>query len=104
VEFLDPLLVRRDRGALHADAIFLDRIGRIDGDLVVRLVTLLDREIVVLQIDIEIGKDQAFADPLPDDPRHFVAIKLDDRILHLDLCHGFVCLPRGGDLKKFGVP
>ena len=42
-ELLDARLVGRDRRALHADAVLLDRVGRVDGDLVVGLVALLDR-------------------------------------------------------------
>ena len=87
VEFLDPRLVRRDRRAFDADAMLLDRIGRIDRDLVVGRVAILDRQVVIEQVDVEIGQDQPLADPLPDDPRHLVAVEFDDRVLHLDLGH-----------------
>ena len=40
-----------------------------------------------MQVDVEIGKDQPFADPLPDDPGHLVAVKFDDRVGYLDLAH-----------------
>src|SRR3546814_19678588 len=73
-----------------ADAVLLDRIGGIDGDLVVRLVALLDGEIEVDEIDIQIGQDQLFANPLPYDAGHLVAVDLDDRRLHLDLRHRFL--------------
>ena len=43
VEFLHPAFVRRDGGALDADAVLLDRLGRVDGDLVVGRVAVLDR-------------------------------------------------------------
>src|SRR3546814_20154172 len=46
--------------------------------LIVGLVALLDREVVILEPDIEIGLDQALANPFPDDPRHLVAVDLDD--------------------------
>ena len=48
---------------------------------------LLDPEVVVLQVDVEVGKDQLVLDELPDDPGHLVAVELDDRVLHLDLGH-----------------
>src|SRR3546814_17721545 len=58
VEFLNARLVGGDRRTLHADAVFLDRMRRIDRDLIVGLVALLDREVVIFEPDIEIGLDQ----------------------------------------------
>src|SRR3546814_6432463 len=78
VEFLNARLVGGDRRTLHADAVFLDHMRRIDRDLIVGLVTLLDREVVIFEPDIEIGRDQALAKTFPDDPRHIVAVDLDD--------------------------
>ena len=87
MEFFDPLFIGRDRRALYPDAIFLDRVGRIDGDLVVGLVALFNRQIIVFQIDVEIGQNEPLADPLPDDAGHFVAVEFNDRVFHLDLRH-----------------
>ena len=86
-ELLDPRLVGGDRGAFHADADFLDLVGRVDGDLVVGAVALLDPEVVVEQVDVEIGQDQLLLDEVPDDPGHLVAVELDDGVVHLDLRH-----------------
>jgi hypothetical protein len=47
-EFLHAAFVRRDGGALDADAVLLDRFSCVEGDLVVGFVALFDREIVVL--------------------------------------------------------
>jgi hypothetical protein len=47
-----------------------------------------NRQIVVVQIDIEIGVDQLVLDELPDDPGHLIAIEFNDRIFDLDLGHG----------------
>jgi hypothetical protein len=87
VEFLDTGFVGRDRRAFYADAILLDRVRRIDGDLVVGRIAGFDAQIIIFQVDIEIGQYQAFADPFPDDPGHFVAIEFDDGVFHLDFCH-----------------
>ena len=54
--------------------------GRVDGDLVVGRVAVLDAEVVVLQVDVEVREDQLVLDELPDDPRHLVAVELDDRV------------------------
>ena len=57
-EFLHARFVGRDGGALHGDAVFLGGVGRIDRDLIVRLVARFDAEVEVLQVDIEVRQDQ----------------------------------------------
>jgi hypothetical protein len=47
-----------DGRAFDADAVFLDRVGGVDGDLVVGAVAVLDAEVVVFQVDVEVGQDQ----------------------------------------------
>jgi hypothetical protein len=89
VEFLYARLVRRDPRAFDPDAIALDRLGSLDGDLVFGGVALLHAEIVIFQLDIEIGQDQLVLDKAPHDPRHLVAIEFDDGLGHLDLRHQF---------------
>ena len=86
-EFLDPLFIRGDGRAFHAHAVLLDRIGGIDGDLIVGAVALFDPQIVIFQIKVEVGQDQLFLDEVPDDPGHLVAIKFDDGVGYLDLRH-----------------
>src|SRR5690606_33601492 len=86
-ELLHARLVGRDRGAFHAHTVLLDGICRVDGDLVVRLVALLNAQVEIFEVDIEIGVDQFFLDELPDDARHLVPVEFDDGIVHLDLRH-----------------
>ncbi len=86
-ELLHPLLVGRDGGAFDADAVLLDGVGGVDGDLVVGAVALLDAEVVVFQAEVEIGQDQLGLDEVPDDPSHLVAVELDDGVGYLDLRH-----------------
>src|SRR3954463_730725 len=86
-ELLDARLVRRDGRALDPDAVALDGLGRVDRDLVVGLVALLDAEVVVLQVDVEVREDQLILDELPDDPGHLIAVEFDDGSLDLDLAH-----------------
>ena len=87
-ELLHARLIGGDRGALHADAVALDRFGRFDGDAVVGGVAALDAEVVVLELHVEVGQDQLLFDERPDDAGHLVAVELDDRVLHGDLGHG----------------
>ena len=81
----------RDRRALDADAVLLDRVRGVDRDLVGRGVAALDPEVEVDELDVEVGQDQLVLDERPDDPGHLVAVELDDGVLDLDLRHG------GGD-------
>src|SRR5690606_27550317 len=83
-ELLDPRLVWGNGGALHADADFLDLLGRVDGDLVVGRVPAFHAEVVVEQVDVQVGQDQLVLDELPDDAGHLVAVEFDDRIGYLD--------------------
>src|SRR5690606_1600809 len=82
-------LVRRDRRALHADAVLLDGVRGVDGHLIVGGVAVLDRQVVVPQIDVEVRVDQAIFDERPDDPGHLVAVELDNGPGDLDLRHGY---------------
>src|SRR5262249_55575782 len=43
--------------------------------------------IVVLEVQIEVGMDQLILDELPDDPRHLIAVHLDDAAGDFDLLH-----------------
>ena len=83
----DAGFVRRDGRAFHGDAVFLGGFGRIDGDLVVGRVAVLDRQVVILQVDVEIGQDQALLDERPDDAGHLVAVHFDDGVCNLDDGH-----------------
>ena len=76
-----PRLVGRDGRALHAHAVLLDRLGGFDGDGVLAGVAALDPEVVVLQVDVQVGNDQLLLDERPDDPGHLVAVKLHDGVL-----------------------
>jgi hypothetical protein len=38
--------------------VLLDGVGGVDGDLVVGLVAILDREVVIVDRQIEVGQDQ----------------------------------------------
>jgi hypothetical protein len=76
-----------DRCALDPDAITLDGLGGLDGNLIARGVALLDSQVVVFQIDLQIGEDEFLFDLGPDDPGHFIAVHLDNGILDFDLFH-----------------
>jgi hypothetical protein len=62
-------------------------LAAVHRDLVVGGVPVLDAQVVVVQLDVEVGQDQLLPDLLPDDPGHLVAVEFDDRVVDLDLRH-----------------
>mmetsp|Transcript_33511 Transcript_33511/g.51484 ORF Transcript_33511/g.51484 Transcript_33511/m.51484 type:complete len:253 (+) Transcript_33511:527-1285(+) len=86
-EFLDTGLIGSNGGALNADLVLLDGVGSVEGDLIVGLVSLLDAQVEVLDIDVEVGVDESVLDLLPNDSRHFIAVHLNDGVRNLDLLH-----------------
>jgi len=65
-----------------------DRVGGIDGHLIIGRIAVFDRKVVIVQINVEIGQDQPFANPLPDDAGHLVPIKFNDGVGDFDFLHG----------------
>ena len=57
-------------------------------DLVIGLVPVLDAQVVGVQLDLEVRKQQLLLDQVPDDPGHFVAQDVDNRS-SLDLLRHF---------------
>ena len=86
-EFFNALLIRCDGRTFNANTIFLDRVCRVDRDLVVGLVTDFHGKIVILQINVQIGQDQFLLNEIPNDPCHFVAVEFDDWVSYLNLGH-----------------
>ena len=91
LELLDAFFVGGDGGALDGHVMLQGGVGRVDRDLVVRLIAIRESEIVVQALDIQVGEDQLVLDHLPDDPGHLVAVHLHDGLRHLDPLAGGVC-------------
>jgi hypothetical protein len=94
LELNNPLLIWGDGRTLDTHTVLLDGGGSIECNLVVCLVTVWKPQVVVFEVNVEIGRNEAVFDLLPNDARHFVAVELDDGVLDLDLldggCHGTV--------------
>jgi len=76
--------------AFDADSYFRIAVSRNRSSPCRRCGPALPCQIVIMQIDIEIGQDQLVPDRLPDHARHFVAIELDNGFQHLDLRHHII--------------
>ena len=84
LELLNSLFVGSDGSALDSYFMFQDGVSGVDSDLVVGLVSVFDAQIVVLEVDVNVGQDEPVSDPLPDDPCHLVTVEFNDSILDLD--------------------
>ena len=91
LELLYTGLIGSDGGALNTDRVLLDSLGSVNGDLVVGLITVLETEIVVLEVNVKVWVNELVLDALPDDAGHLVAVELDDGVLDLDLVDGSHC-------------
>ena len=63
-------------------------------------VAVLHAQVVVVEVDVEVGEDQLVLDQLPDDAGHLVAVEIDDGVLNFDLGHGL----NGSPAAFFGLP
>lgn len=54
-------LVGRDSSALDTDVVLFNGIGGVDGDLVIRLVAVLEPKVKVLNIHIHVRRDELTA-------------------------------------------
>ncbi len=79
----DAVLVGGDRGAFDAHAVLHDGLCRLHGDPVVRVVAVLDVQVVVLQRHVEIRKEELLLHQGPHDARHLVAVHLDEGVFTL---------------------
>ena len=81
--------VRYREGLVHGFLVLSTLEGEplADGDLIVRFVALFHAEVVIEEIDVQIGIDQLFLDQLPNDASHLVAVELDHWIRNLDSSH-----------------
>jgi hypothetical protein len=85
LELLHALLVRRDGGAFDAHVVLLDGVGRVHRHLVVRLVAVGQAQVVVLDLQVQVGQDELVLDLLPDHARHLVTVQVHHGVVHLDL-------------------
>ena len=82
-----PREVRRDRGALDSDAVLFCGLCAFDGHLIVRLIPVLQPQIIVLCLQIDVGKKKIIFDHAPDDPGHLISVHLHQRRRHLYFAH-----------------
>lgn len=82
-----------------ANVVLQDRLGRLHSYFVICLVTVLNAQIVVLDVNVQVGKDELnikkywqkyfnaylVLDFLPNNPGHLIAIQIHDGVFHHNL-------------------
>ena len=79
--------IGRDGGALHGHTQALRGERGVHRHLVVGLIAMLEAQVVVLALEVDEGADELIFNQLPDDAGHLVAVHLNKRRGHLNLCH-----------------
>ena len=87
VIFFHPGSIGGDSGALYGHAVLQRGIGRVHRNLVIRGIAVLQTQVIVLCLEIDIGKQQLILYHLPEDPCHFVAVHLHQGSRHFYLLH-----------------
>ena len=66
--------------------IFLDRFAGVDADLIVRLVSVRQSEVIIFGVQFNERRKKLVLYHLPDDSCHFVAVHFND-FTHFDFFH-----------------
>jgi hypothetical protein len=48
-------------------------------------ITVLNRQVIVLDVKFEVRENELFLDELPNDASHFIAVQVNDRVLYNNL-------------------
>ena len=83
--FLHALGVGGDGGAFDGYAVFERSLGAFHGDAVIRLIAVLQAQVIVFGLQVHIGQNQLVLDLLPQDAGHLVAVHLHQRRFHQNL-------------------
>jgi len=63
---------------------FEHSVGTVDSHLVISLVSIFNRQIIVIRFQIDVRVDMLFLDPSPNDFGHFVSVNVDYFLIYFD--------------------
>ncbi len=86
-KFSHTSLVRGDSCALDANFAGLDSLCGVNSDLIVGLITVLNAQVEIVDVQVQMREDQLVLDQLPDDSGHLITVEFGNGLSHLD----FVC-------------
>ncbi len=85
VELLHAILIGGNGGTLDTNVVLLDGLSSLNGNLVISGITVGETEIVVLDVKVEVGKNELLLNVGPDDAGHFITIEIHNGVRNLDL-------------------
>ena len=87
---ITPNAQRMDEYKLHSHAMWLSRLSRVDGYLVIGLVAIRQTEIIILRLQINERKNQFVLNHLPENSCHLITVHLYQWSCHLNLFHNTI--------------
>ena len=84
LKLLNSSLIRGYSSTFDPHSYFFDRLSRINCDLIIGSISVLDAEVVVSDRNIDEREDQFFFDDLPNDSSHLVSVYLNYRECYID--------------------
>ena len=90
VKFLYSFFIRGNCRTLYSNAILLNCIGSIYGNLVIGFIAVFNAKVIIFYIQLQVRKYQFVFYKTPDDSCHLVAIQFYNRVRYFNfLSHGF---------------
>ena len=85
IKLLYSRLIRCNGCTFNSYFVFLNRLSRIDRNLIISRITMLDSQIKIFDIYIQIRQYQLVFNCLPDYASHLITVHLDDGICYFHL-------------------
>jgi len=84
LKLFDTIFIRGNSSAFDSDFMFEHSVGTVDSHLVISLVSIFNRQIIVIRFQIDVRVDMLFLDPSPNDFGHFVSVNVDYFLIYFD--------------------
>ncbi len=85
VELLNTRFIWCNGGTFNSHPILFDGICSINGNLVIGFISVFYPQIVIFDIQFEIGKNQFILDEFPNNSGHFISIEFNHRVVYFYL-------------------
>src|SRR6185503_3636261 len=98
VKFFYAFFVGCNGGALYSHAVLFYSIGRINGYLVISIITMFDPQVVVFDIQVQVWEYQLIFYKLPDNTGHFIPVQFNYRVCYFNFRHLYTVILSGPNI------